>query len=230
MINKNILTLSVASIALLTANVALAATAGPDTINFNATVQDTISMTCHETGQADSDQTIDFGTITAGTPVFGSSDCDVTTNDENGYYLSMRNGNGSGETLTNDNGLADIHDTLEPFDWGNADPGTGEVTTLVDWGTNTGLGFTVATAPTKESEFGSSTTCTSATDHKFGGAPSSTEPIMRHQSYSSTETTTSVCYIVDVTATQPSGTYSGSVVFTATSDASSLEPIDQVQS
>ncbi len=53
---------------------------------------------------------------------------------------------------------------------------------------------------------------------------------MRHQDYSATETTTTTCYILDVTATQASGTYTGNAVYTVTSDASGVPPIDQVNS
>ncbi len=229
-LNKIIAGTSALALSLSMTSVALAADAGPEVIDFTVNVQDTISMTCHEHGQLDADKSIDFGTVTAGTPVFGSSDCDVTTNDENGYYLKMVNDNGAGETMTDPNGVtSDITDTLAAFDWGNGD-GAGGVPTLVAWGANTGVGFTIASAPTKESQFGSSTTCVDTINHNFGGVPATAEPIMRHQNYSATETTTTTCYILDVTATQESGVYTGSVTYTVTSDASSVTDIDAINS
>jgi hypothetical protein len=205
-------------------SVVFAADAGPEVIDFTVEVQDTMSMTCHETGQIDTDKSINFGIVTAGTPVFGSSDCDVVTNDENGYYLKMVNDNAAGETMTDPNGMtSDITDTLAPFDWAQGD---GNVDTLVAWGANTGLGFTVTAAPTRESQYGTSTTCVDIANHSFGGAPEAEEPIMRHLDYSAVETTTTTCYILDVTAAQESGVYTGSVTYTVTSDASNLEAID----
>ena len=201
-----------------TVNVTFAATTGSETIDFNAEVQEAISLVCHETGQPDADNLIDFGVITPGTPEFGSSDCDVLTNDNLGYYLTMVNDEGTGETLQNDNAThADITDTLSPLVWRSSGAPVPWVT-----GTTEGLGFTIIAAPNHESAWGSSTTCTDVTNHNFTGTPETAQVIMEYDDYSSTETTTTVCYAVDAPTTQPSDTYAGSVTFTATSDASGV--------
>lgn len=201
------------------ANITLAATAGPEVINFDAEVGEAISLVCHETGQADADKLIDFGIITPGTPEFGSSDCDVLTNDNLGYYLTMVNDEGAGETLQNDDAThADITDTLAPLVW----RGSGQPTAWTT-GTTAGLGFTLIAAPNYDtSQWGTSTTCTDVTNHNFTGAPETAQVIMEYDDYHSTETTTTVCYAVDAPTTQPSDTYSGSVTFSVTSDASGV--------
>ena len=67
-------------------------------------------------------------------------------------------------------------------------------------------------------------TCPQGTDadtNIYAAMPDSAEAISAVVNYSATSTITDVCYKVDVTPSQPSGTYTGSVTYTATSDASS---------
>jgi len=224
-------------------SVAFAAT-GSNTINLEVEVQDTLVFECYDKDGGTGDTTVTLGTaaspgnVTAGTPAVGESVCNVTTNDDKGYYLTVVNDDtlGSGDVLTHvmpDSSNISIDDDaggLTAWDWTNT-VATGTGSTKVDGNTYTGLGFSVTTIPASETAnnalnadwnaFGSCPE-TDAGSNDFAAFPDAAEAIAGVVTYQSGITTTEVCYRVDVPSTQQSGAYSGSVTYTATTDASSL--------
>ncbi len=201
-------------------------------MNINVEVQETLSMDCFDI--SDSNTTVQIGTatdpgkVTAGTPAVGQSRCTVTTNADQGYYL----------TLVNDN--TTTHPTLT-----HTDPNTStiyEIEDLTQYATNTpniqnwtapttkGLGFSVIHFPQTDISHNTlgniwteTNACPEGTNpdtNDYAGIPETPQTITAVTAYQETATTTDICYKVDVLPSQPSGQYTGSVTFTATSDAS----------
>ncbi len=218
-------------------------------LNLEVEVQDTLSLDCYDITASSGDHTVTLGTagapgiVTAGTPAVGGSTCDVTTNDDQGYYLTMENStsgtNGATDVLqhTDVNAPGTTYQITEvgltEWDWTEGAGGSASAT--VDWDATdpTGLGFSVMNVPEVDAthnslndEWGTAVSggaCVEgigADDNVYAGIPDSPEAISAVVSYSATETSTDVCYKVDVTAVQQSGDYAGQVTFTATTDAS----------
>ncbi|PID52319.1 MAG: hypothetical protein CR972_02480 [Candidatus Moraniibacteriota bacterium] len=222
---------------------ALAAT-DSETINLEVTVQDTLSMDCFDI--ADNDGTVTLGgaagagIVSAGSPAIGQSRCSVTTNDQNGYYLTIVNSTtdeaGTTDVLQHqlpDTSWVSIDDdvagALQPYEY---DLVGGNVwgATAQNWAsTITGLGFTVTAVPDTTNasaaddlwaDGGLSTCTTAATDSgKFFAVPDTAQTITAVPVYLSGTTHTDVCYKVDVPTTQQSGDYAGQVTYTATTSA-----------
>jgi hypothetical protein len=174
-----------------------------DGVNLSVTVDESISLSCG------SDVDIDGGTsLSPGTPESNSTTCTVTTNDEDGYNLQIADDNGGSNALTNGSYSITDHTAWNP----SAPNGAAWVD-----GTTTGLGFSVyASTATKNTVWwGTGSSCHDA-NNLYAGLPDTDTNIMEHASYESGSTTTSVCYRVDVPATQASGEYTGSVTYTAT--------------
>ena len=218
---------------------------GSEDIDINVEVQETLSLDCYDKDAGTGDTTVTLGTtttpgvVTAGIPAVGTSTCDVTTNDDQGYYLSLTNSSthSTGEVLEHQdpntslwNGISDIG--LTTWDW---DETTHTSSSTVDWDNTdpTGLGFTVMNIPESNANNPINTNWTTNTTggtcpeginsdtNIYASIPNSQEAISAVVSYQANTTTTDVCYKVDVTPSQPSGTYSGQVTYTATSDANS---------
>ncbi|XLQ20150.1 MAG: FISUMP domain-containing protein [Candidatus Moraniibacteriota bacterium] len=204
---------------------------GLDDLNLNVEVNATLSMDCYDKDGVTGDYDVILGTtsnpglVTAGTPAVGQSTCIVTTNDTQGYYLSIINDNGiSNTTLVHSNNTDEIPD-LTQFNEST------KVTENWNAPTTKGLGFSVIQFPqadTTNNTFNnvwttSGNLCeegTTSDDAQYAGVPQTDQAIAAHTAYNSTSTTTDVCYKVDVSPSQPSGVYTGSVTYTATSDAS----------
>ncbi|XLQ20075.1 MAG: hypothetical protein ACKUBY_05855 [Candidatus Moraniibacteriota bacterium] len=204
---------------------------GIDDLNLNVEVNATLSMDCYDKDGVTGDYDVILGTIAnpgiviAGTPAVGQSTCIVTTNDTQGYYLSMINDNGaSNTTLVHSNNTDEIPD-LTQFNE------TTKVTESWNAPTTKGLGFSVIQFPqadTTNNTFNnvwttSGNLCeegTTSDDAQYAGVPQTAQAVAAHTAYNSTSSTTDVCYKVDVSPSQPSGIYTGSVTYTATSDAS----------
>jgi hypothetical protein len=204
---------------------------GLDDLNLNVEVNATLSMDCYDKDGSTGDYDVILGTVAnpgiviAGTPAVGESTCIVTTNDTQGYYLSMINDNGaSNTTLVHSNNTDEIPD-LTQFDQ------TTKVTESWNAPTTKGLGFSVIQFPqadTTNNTFDGIWTTSgnlceegiTSDDADYAGVPQTDQAIAAHTAYNSTSTTTDVCYKVDVSPSQPSGVYTGSVTYTATSDAS----------
>lgn len=194
---------SVIALSLSMTSVALAAT-DTDGVNISVTVSENMTLACG------ADVDIDGGgSLTAGTPESNSTTCTVTTNDNDGYNLQIADDNAGGDALVNGaNTIAD-KTAWDP----TASAGNGNA---VVWG-GTGLGFSVyaSTATKNTTWWGTGSSCHDA-NNKYAGLPDGDTNIMEHAAYSSSSTTTSICYRVDVPATQASGEYLGSVTYTAT--------------
>jgi len=218
-------------------------------IQLEVNVQETLSMDCYDTAGGTGDTTVTLGTaatpgvVVAGTPAVGGSTCNVTTNDDNGYYLTlvnaMTNNNGATAVLQHDDpNLANTTYDISPvgltaYDWSGT-VATGSPSVRVKWDTAnpTGLGFSVISVDESNhmNDFWTGAvagaTCpeTSDTTNDYAGIPTAAgaEAIAAVEAYTAATTTTNVCYKVDVTAVQESGDYSGTVTYTATTDASTL--------
>jgi hypothetical protein len=185
-----------------------------DDVNLQANVQSNLSLDC---GGSGTDPDVDFGMLTADTPVVGSSTCSVVTNHEDGYDLFVdRTENADTSVLKHTDGATYIPD-LTAWNGANAAAWTNATTK--------GLGFrvqSVSGATKNDTWWGASTACTVAEDATalYAGVPQEPDtatpiPIMDHDSYLSTATTTTICYKLDVTSTQKSGIYAGDITYTA---------------
>lgn len=158
---------------------ALAATDN-QSINLEVEVVDTLSMDCYDYGQSTGDTTVTLsdsttgtGLVTAGVPSVGASTCDVTTNDDQGYYLTIERttedvtwGDGDGNVETGENGDGQyagatavlIHEDVNIDDtWYQIPDLTAYSYTALTpagttWttGTDIGLGFSVVNSPDNE--------------------------------------------------------------------------------
>ena len=204
---------------------------GDAPISINTKVQETLSMDCYD--PSDSNTTVQLGTtttpgqVTAGTPAVGTSRCDVTTNADQGYYLTLTDNNATHPTLThNDPHTATVYEITDLTPYTEATPN------IQNWNapTTKGLGFSVISFPetntshnTFDGLWEETDQCpegTNADTNNYAGIPQSPQTITAVTSYQSTQTTTDICYKVDVPPSQPSGQYTGTITFTATSDAS----------
>ena len=204
---------------------------GDAPININTEVQDTLTLDCHDTAGPTGDYNVSIGTttdpgkVTPGSPATGQSTCTVTTNDDQGYYLTLIDDNAATNTVLT-----------------HTDPHTGSIYEIQDltqfpatttWTTPTtkGLGFSVVTFPdtqtdnnTLDETWTNTSLCPEGNNpdtNTYAGIPDTAETISAVTQYESLSTTTNICYKVDVPASQASGQYTGSVTYTATSDASS---------
>ncbi len=186
-----------------------------DSTQLEVDVQDAITLVCD--GGDGTTETVDLGTLTAGTPVTGSTTCEVTTNAQAGYVLEVEQDGASGST-TMDNDTNDSWDIADKTSWDQtSNAGDGNAAAY----TGTGLGFGVlsSTATKNTTWWGGAAACTDAAQ-LYAGFPSNgaaNNNIMEHTSYSLTSTNTIICYQLDVPATQRSGVYHGTVTYTATS-------------
>ncbi len=204
---------------------------GYDEIDINVEVQDTLSLDCYDKEGSSGDHDVNLGIVTAGTPITAESTCNVTTNDDQGYYLTVINSSTEGST----GNVLEHQDPNTPATWYSIDDLSPWVDTtigtqngLTSWtnGTTTGMGFSVTSFPEASltnNEFENTWvdgTCGEASN-QYAGIPDSAQTISAVTSYQETSTTTDICYKVDVSPSQQSGIYTGQVTYTATTDASS---------
>jgi uncharacterized delta-60 repeat protein len=208
---------------------------GDAPMNINTEVVDTLTLDCYDTTNGSGNYDVLLGTVsnpgyvTAGTPAVGTSTCDVTTNDDQGYYLTVEDDNGISSTVLThtDPNTGTIYEIQDLTEYTEITPNT------INWNapTTKGLGFSVITFPdTTPSNNTLGTTWTNThqcpegttpDSNDYAGIPDTPETIAAVPQYTANQTTTTICYKVDVPTSQPSGTYTGSVTYTATSDASS---------
>ncbi len=172
------------------------------------TEQVTLQLTVEEVLAMSVDSaSVNFGTLTPGTPVTGSTTVTVTTNANGGYDLKVKR---------DDADTTMDHTSLPSFNITDKTAWDGSSSSAT-W-SGTGLGFSVysSTATKNTTWWGSGSACDDS-NNKYAGFPSSYVTIMDHDSYSASSTTTSVCYKVDVPSTQRSGVYDGTITYQATS-------------
>ena len=200
-------------------------------IDLNVEVRDTLTLDCYDTAGTTGDYDVSIGTttdpgkVTAGIPAVGQSTCTVTTNDDQGYYLTIIDDNAAASAvLTHDD--PNTSTTYEISD-------LTQFPTTTNWSapTTKGLGFSVINFPdtnltnnTLDGIWTETGTCpegAAADTNDYAGVPDTAQTIAAVTQYEANQTTTNICYKVDVPASQASGQYTGSVTYTATSDASS---------
>ncbi len=136
--------------------------------------------------------TVNFGTLTPGTPVTGSSALSVTTDAWNGYTLTIE----QNHNMRHANGTDEIA------------PHAGTIGAPLVWSApnNMGLGFTVSAGTQVESKWGGGT--------KYAAIPDSATAFHTKVGYRSSADVTTVGYKLDVPGTQRSGHYENIVTFT----------------
>jgi hypothetical protein len=208
---------------------------GDAPLNINTEVLDTLTMDCYESTSGSGTYDVLLGTVsnpgyvTAGTPAIGQSTCTVTTNDDQGYYLTVEDDNGISSTVLThtDPNTGTLYEIQDLTHWNDT------TLTTENWNppTTKGLGFSIITFPDTDTsnnifdgiwtETGNCPEGTTPDSNDYAGIPDIPQTIAAVPQYTANHTTTNICYKVDVPASQPSGTYTGSVTYTATSDASS---------
>lgn len=170
-----------------------------DQVNLDVTVAETISLSCG----AD----LSLGTLTPGTPVSGSTVCTTTTNANGGYDFAVKRDDAD---TTMDHSTDATTNITDKTAWNRTTPNAASYS-------STGLAFSVfaSTATKNTTWWGTGSSCHDAAN-LYAGFPTTYTNVMEHASYSSGSTTTSICYRVDVPATQKSGAYTGSVTYQVT--------------
>ena len=151
--------------------------------------------------------TVAFGSLTPGSPVASPATgtvLSVTTNAANGYTIGVSDA----KTTTNS---ALLHTDASTYIADYA----GTIATPTSW-TGTGLGLTLYAADTtKEAAWGTGTTYNDA-NNKYAGVPQNATTAHTVTGYHSSADTSSWAFKLDVPGTQKTGSYSGTVTFTAT--------------
>jgi len=178
--------------------------AAQQNVSLSTTVQEYLSFSITAGG------TVAFGNLTPGTPICYNTGtvASVTTNAANGYTIGLSDGvSGTDSALLH----TDTTTRIPDFD--------GTIDTPLNWledGEGTGLGISLYAADTsKESKWGTGTTVCDA-NNKYAGIPQNTTTAHTASGYKSGADTSSWSFKVDVPNTQKTGSYSGSVTFTAT--------------
>ncbi|NTV40962.1 MAG: hypothetical protein HGA61_01685 [Candidatus Moranbacteria bacterium] len=186
-------------VSLLFAQSAIAATS-TSTTTISTTVLETISVTCGAT--------LALGNLTAGTPVSNTATCTTTTNANGGYDLAVKRDDADTTIDQTTDATTNITDKTA---WNSSTPNG------ATW-TGTGLGFRVNQTGTTAALYNS--TWWGANDVAaalFAGFPPSYTNIASTSTYSSTATDVVIQARVDVSGTQKSGAYNGTVTFQGTS-------------
>ena len=175
-------------------------------LNISATIQETMTLSCG----ADID--LDNSTILIPeTPLSNTTTCTVTTNDAEGYNLSVVDDRGASNTLYHETLSATIDGQIQDkTPW---DP-TGSGNAQAWSGTGLGFGILSSEATKNTTWWGTGDTCDD-TDQLYAGFPITDRNIVEHTSYANTATDTNICYQVNVPTTQIAGEYTGSVTYTA---------------
>ncbi len=175
--------------------------------NISATIQETMTLSCGADIDLDNSTT-----LIPETPQSNTTTCTVTTNDAEGYNLSVVDDRGASNTLYHEtlsaspDGQIQDKTPWDPTGSGNAQAWTGD-----------GMGFGILSSEaTKNSTWwGTGNTCDD-TNQLYAGFPNTDQNILEHTSYTNTATDTEICYRVNVPSTQIAGEYTGSVTYTAT--------------
>ena len=176
------------------------------TQSLSATIQETMTLTCG--GDIDLDNAT---TLIPGIPESNTTTCTVTTNDAQGYNLSIANDRAPQYTL--------YHTTQ------STDP-NGQIPDKTPWDPNTpnaqaftgdGLAFGILSSDATKNNtwWGTGTACDDA-NQLYAGIPQTDQNIIEHTTYTNTATDTEICYRINVPSTQIAGEYTGSVTYTAT--------------
>ncbi len=193
-----------AGISLAIISIKAAGTSDTKTTTINATVSETMALTC--------DANVAIPAVIASTPQTATSNCSALTNGAAGFSLKA-NATTAGATASQTlvSGTTWITNTvLATYDGTSGTPAA--------WtGTFKGLGFRVVTTGTTNTN----TLAYWGTDvsaEKFAGFPVTAQSIYNYGSYSATSSTVVIQYKLDVPTTQKAGSYTGTVLYTATTN------------
>jgi hypothetical protein len=153
--------------------------------------------------------TVAFGNLTSGTPIAAPTTgtiASATTNAANGYTVGL-----SDAIAASNSCLVHTDTTTYIADY------AGTIATPTTWtGGVTGLGITLYAADTtKEVAWGTGTTYNDALN-KYAGIPQTAATAHTAAGFKSGADTSTWAFKIDVPNTQKTGSYSGSVTFTAT--------------
>ena len=179
------------------------AEAATDTVTVTTTVQQYISFSITA-----GDPTA-FGNLTPGTPIAAPATgtvASVTTNSANGYTLGLSDG-----IASTNSALLHTDATTYIADY------AGTIGTPTSW-TGTGLGITLYAADTTPDAKWCATTCTTYNDadNKYAGIPENATTAHTVTGFHADADTSSWAFKIDVSNSQKTGAYSGTVTFTAT--------------
>jgi hypothetical protein len=175
------------------------------TVTVNAVIPVTMTLACANP------TTLTLANV--GIPVTQSAACTATTNSETGFNLKAHRVNAT-NTLTHTDTTTQIIDT-----GANLLAYTGLVASVSAWTapTTKGLGFRVKTTGTTLAStithFG-----TDATSEMFAAFPTADQTIYNYAAFTAAPAAVNIQYQLDVPPTQKSGNYSGTVVYTATTN------------
>lgn len=194
--NAKRIVISLAALAVTATPVAASAATQTSNTTINATVNEVISISTSGT------VTLNLTPTSGGVVSSASDTVTVSTNRTNGYTLSLKNADTTTSLVSGGNTITAHTGT----------PGTPSALTNGTWG------FAVAGAPfdgsySAETNNGSSTTT-------WAGVPSSsgTAATLKTTGATATNDTTTVWYAVKANSSQPNGTYTDTVTYTATTN------------
>ena len=174
--------------------------AATDTVTLSTSVQSYLSFSIT------AGDTVTFGDLTPSTPICFATGtvASVETNAANGYTMGLHDG-----ISGTDSALVHTDTTTYIADY------AGTIATPTDW-TGTGLGISNFAADTsKNAKWGTGTMVCDA-NNKYAGIPETATTAHTVTGYHSGADTSSWSFKVDVPASQKTGSYSGTVTFTAT--------------
>lgn len=172
-------------------------------VSFSTTVQSSITM------DITSGDTVAFGALTSGIPIAAPNTgtiVSVETNANNGYTLGIKDDiTGTNSALVNTDAVTYIPDIS-----------SGTIAVPALWGSNEGLGITLFAADTsKEAKWGTGVTYNDAAN-KYAAIPETTTTAHTVTGAVVGPDTSSWAYKIDVSPSQKTGSYTGTMTFTAT--------------
>ncbi len=207
---KNSIIIAIVAIAgVFTAVIGVKATgtSQTSTATINATVMETMTLSC---GNAT------IPNLTANTPQSVQAACTATTNGAAGFNLKVHKTTAASDaTKTLVNGTTWIVDTsagLAAYD------GTGSTPALWTSGTTKGLGFRVQVSGTTNANALAYWAADGAGTAKYAAFPVADQTVYNYASYASAASAVTIDYKLDVPTTQMAGSYSGTVLYTATTN------------
>ena len=178
------------------------------THNLTLEVPSNLSLSCTQSEQTN-DTTIEFGTLTPGTPLTQQLTCTTTTNSPNGYTLQTKRDD---PDTTMDKTTDNTQNITDRTNWDPQNPNA----TL--WQTNdTGLAFTViSSTANKDTQWWGTGTTKDDPNNKYAGFPQTAQTIVNYTQYNQNATITDIAYKLDIPTTQQAGIYDGTVTYQAT--------------
>ncbi len=154
-----------------------------------------------------------FGTLTPGTPVYGSTTATVTTTNASGFNIAVNRVLPTATLDLNTNSAITIPDKTAWVPGGSCAVAGNATASSTSPQT---LQFRVMSTGTDSSNYCSAWWGSNDSNALFAGFPTSAQQIMNRTSASTPSTATVIQYYLDTTSSQSSGAYSGDITVTAT--------------